>query len=222
MSDQWGLNMLELGRIEQKIVLSFCFVLTMAGTVRAADENRDCLWGTRTQQTTYQKPYNPILAPVIPVVNLGRDGRSVLDSQAVSPETAVQVVGSDGSCYSYYYKDVIEYRLKAEYQYLAGVLPAIVRPPLVYNTVTAKNGDTSVVVEQSAPAIDLRYYDSYKVRVKVVIPCSKNTPCLPASKPATPAPVSFREQPGSSSVGVQIEAKPPPTNAGDPFTKAKP
>ncbi|MDD3586187.1 MAG: hypothetical protein PHQ75_03300 [Thermoguttaceae bacterium] len=188
-------------------VATLLCLATTAAWVWAADDNKDCLWGTSTEQTTYQKPYNPILAPNIPVVNLGQDGMSLLDAQAISPETAIKVVGSDGSCYSYYFKDIIEYRLKSEYQHLTGVLPAVVRPPLLYKTVVEKNGETRVVVEQSPPAVDTRYYDACKIRVKVMIPCAKTTPCIPAQT-KVPAPVSFHEKANSAGVSTQIEAKP--------------
>ncbi|MBR5626842.1 MAG: hypothetical protein IKW74_04390 [Thermoguttaceae bacterium] len=86
-------------------------------TPLALAESQPCdLWGTPTEQTTYSEPYCPYKAPDIPVITLNRDSQTkpIKLAEPNSPETALIVVNSNGSRYSYYYKRVVRYQDKIE------------------------------------------------------------------------------------------------------------
>ncbi len=94
---------------------SILFLLFLSGLVCQGDEKQRCSeWGTTTEITTFQGLYCPLLAPEIPVLAPAKKKTIEpfnLDETAVSPETAIKVTSSDGKEYSYYYSDVIRYRL---------------------------------------------------------------------------------------------------------------
>lgn len=89
-------------------------------------EKQACdVWGTPSEKTTFQRRYHPLLdRPDIPVRSnaptpAGNQFEQA-DANAVSPETAVYVVQSNGYRYSYFYSYVIRY------QYVPGDPPRCV------------------------------------------------------------------------------------------------
>lgn len=94
----------------KKFFILFVILTTAAfATKLPAADDKDCIWGGPTELTTYQRPYSPLMAPDIPV--LEKEKEPDFSGKAVSPETAIAVRTSDGKCYAYYYKEVTRYRL---------------------------------------------------------------------------------------------------------------
>ncbi len=107
------------------LTLFVFFASGLFGDELVTDKTPCDAWGTPREKTTFQWRYSPCLdRPDIPVrkdAPLPANSRfNLADAQAVSPETAVHVVRSDGCRYSYFYAYVLRY------QYVPGNPPACV------------------------------------------------------------------------------------------------
>lgn len=192
-------------------IISVLFMMTVI-SASGQESGRACLWGTDTEITTYQPPYNPILAKEIPVLDSpGKKKMTPIDANAVSPETAIMVRTSDGKCYAYYYKYMLKRRLR------------VVGAPSQTDTCPAADGSGDSGAPCSfafAPRTGDNYpgpyftnpgengpryyYETVRVRVKVIISCPDGAGAIPG---ITPAPV-----PGA--VGPATPVPLPPVSSG--------
>ena len=106
------------------LLLTFWFTIMFSSVFVCSEEtarnnnDKSCLWGTNTERTTWQMPYCPFMSPEINTIeedspNKGSTQMDVPFSDATSPETAIYVICSNGTRYSYYYTDIIRYHYVA-------------------------------------------------------------------------------------------------------------
>lgn len=90
-----------------------------SATNSSLDERQDgsaFLWGGRGEQTTYLRPYSPLLSPEIPIQRAKDPNRVAEPAYPMSPEEAISVIGADGVRYSYYFKKGTGYRKISEFR----------------------------------------------------------------------------------------------------------
>lgn len=168
-----------------------------------AQENKNCLWGTGSEKTTYQVPYSPLLGPKdIPLVNQEIPKQSFPDptKTAISPETAIKVVTSDGKVYSYYYRETVQYQKWVDYRWVFEQKEEIVAKNVsIYNPCSGQYELTTVQdsVLSTFPIWHEKAfyrYEPVKVRQKIIIPG-------PFSENNSSQPVQFGD--GSASSRLQ-------------------
>ncbi|MDO4586991.1 MAG: hypothetical protein Q4C95_06790 [Planctomycetia bacterium] len=146
-----------------------------------AQDNKNCLWGTNSEKTTYQVPYSPLLGPKdIPVINQESEKGTFSDftKTAISPETAIKVATSDGNVYSYYYRETVQYRKFVDYQWVFEPKEEIVAKNVsIYNPCSGQY-EWATVQESVLSAFPVWHekafyrYEPVKVRQKIIIPGS--------------------------------------------------
>lgn len=179
--------------MRRSAVILIPVMLSIASLVAAAEDANDCLWGGAGERTTYQRPYCPGMAPAVPVLEQQEKTPADLESQADSPENALTVRGSDGQCYSFYFREETRMQLRTN---LPPERQFHFEEREQYNPHTGQSEFIAVRV----PTPGEYWYEPVRIRVKVVMPCPP--PCKEMEerfgKPVEP--------PGAASVGFSSKS----------------
>ncbi|MDO5553233.1 MAG: hypothetical protein Q4G68_05690 [Planctomycetia bacterium] len=163
-------------------------VILATGPGFTAEDAGDCLWGGAKERTTYQRPYCPGMAPHVPVLEQSAKTPADLERLAVSPETALTVRGSDGQCYSFYFREETQMQLRTN---LPPDQQFQIEQREQYNPCTGQLELMPVRV----PTPGEYWYEPVRVRIKVV------TPCPPPCEDMNARFGKPEEPPGAASVG---------------------